>query len=109
MRWVIIAVLLGSLAAPAFGQEDIPVSVIKRPIGDGGDMWTVIVTSRADRLDIRGIDFNRGACRSFLLNRADFPHPMRFGEQVAMTMQNCDPIEVKIQSDQGTAVIEMPE
>jgi hypothetical protein len=106
MRWLYAAAFCGLMVAPATAQE-LPISVRKMPIGDGGTMWDVILTNRSDALDIRHIELNRGACHATM--DGSYPHPMRFGQQIRMRMFDCDPIEIHVEADQGSSTIEMPE
>ncbi len=107
MRSILLAAMLCTTTAAL--ATELPVSVSKRPVGEGGDMWIVTMTSHDDALDVRGVDFNRGGCKSYFRNVTGFPHPMHFGQQVTFGMTGCDPIEMKIQTDQGTETIGMME
>ncbi len=106
MRLALAALAL-VLASPARAAEPLQVSAQKRPIGEGGDMWDVILTSRQDRLDVVHIDLNRGNCHARM--DGTYRNPYGFGQQIAMRMFDCDPIEVHVVAKQGETTITLPE
>lgn len=105
MRAILAAALICT-SASAFAA-DTPLSVTKRAIGEGGDMWDLVLTNRGDDINIRHVKLNRGRCHAGM--DQPYPHPMHFGDRIAMRMFDCDPIEVSVETDQGTTTIDIPE
>jgi hypothetical protein len=56
----------------------------------------ITIITRLDEVTVTGVEVNRGNCQ---LTKPFKPSPMKFGENLRVTVVNCDPLEVQLETD----------
>ena len=74
-------------------------SASKQPLDEWLMLWTLSLTSKADVLEIQKLTINRG-CE--LNPSIKFPITLKFGQTFTLNALKCNPIEVSIETPNGT-------
>jgi hypothetical protein len=81
----------------AFTQDSLSVSKNE----SAPNVWELVFTGRADSLTIENVVVNRGHCQT-RDSAGHIPQPLKFGQRYK-SINLCNPIEVQVTTDQGSA------
>jgi len=77
-----------------------PVSVVKIDSLNPGNLWSLSITAKTDRVTIKNVVVNRG-CKA--QQPPQLPQTLKFGQTSLYGYYFCDPIEVQVTTDQGNS------
>lgn len=72
-------------------------------ISDGLVGPAVIITSKADLLEVQDIIVNRGNCKIAYISEKQLPKKLKFGDDSSFVFPApCNPIEIRVKTDKGS-------